>query len=545
MKINPIILQIMNNRGIVSEDEVAEFISDKPQKTYDPFLLPNMEEGVDLILSAIEDEKKICIYGDYDADGVTSVSLLMDVLGHLTENLIYYIPSRFDEGYGLNCDAIDKIKEMGADLIITVDCGSVSYVEVRYAKRIGLDIIVTDHHSMGERVPDCLVINPMHPENRYPFRYLAGVGVAFKLAQAVADVSGLPKSVITRNLDLVGIGTIGDIVPLVDENRTLAKFGLRALNITQRKGLKQLIDSVGLKQGSIKSEDVSFRIVPYINASGRMADADCAAEVMQTKSKASAESGVEKLIGYNNLRKSKQNELYKECQRIVEEKYANDRFILLELENAHEGITGIVAGKLKETYNVPSLIVTPTDENFYKGTGRSIEGVNIHAILKKCEKLFTRFGGHAAACGFTIEKSKIGELRACIESELNSLYEEKPELLNEKASFDAELGAENIDDDLINQMQLLEPFGRDNQKPVFGIQLKAKDISRMGNEKQYLRFTGILSDGRNIKCVSFKKADKIENAIESSNGNVRITGNITKEFWNGKSYLQIEVYDAE
>ena len=218
MEINPIIIQLLKNRGIDSEEEMLEFLSDKPQKTYDPFLLPDMEAGVDLILAEIKAGSRICIYGDYDADGITSTALMMDVLRKLTtdDKLGYYIPSRFEEGYGLNMEAIKTIADSGADFIITVDCGSVSYEEARYARELGMRILVTDHHNITDVMAACLLINPKHPKSQYPFKALSGCGVAFKVAQGIQQKAGLPKSVLTEVLDLVAIGTIGDIMPLID-----------------------------------------------------------------------------------------------------------------------------------------------------------------------------------------------------------------------------------------------------------------------------------------------------------------------------------------
>lgn len=279
MILQPRVIELLHKRGLSTEEEIEEFLSARPQKTYDPFLLLNMEAGVDLILSSIEDEEKICIYGDYDADGITSTAVLMEVLSQLTDNLAYYIPSRFEEGYGLNCEALDKIKAAGVDLVVTVDCGSVSCMEVEHAKEIGLKILVTDHHTIKDQQADCLLINPKQPGCPYPFKELAGVGVAFKLAQAIAAETGLDKRVVNRTLDLVGIGTIGDIVPLVDENRTLAKYGIRAVNVSQRPGLTALIEGVSLKQGDICSENISYVIVPHLNASGRMESARTAAKL--------------------------------------------------------------------------------------------------------------------------------------------------------------------------------------------------------------------------------------------------------------------------
>ena len=242
MNINPIIKRLLQNRGIVSEEDIREFLSDKPQKTYDPFLLPNMEAGVDLILSAVKENLNICVYGDYDADGITSTVLMMSILEHLTDRsrLSYYIPSRFEEGYGLNQEAIKAISEAGADMIITVDCGSVSFDEVEYAKELGLKILVTDHHNITDVMADCILINPKHPDSSYPFKELSGCGVAFKVAQALQKKSGMPKSVLTEVLDLVAIGTVGDIMPLLDENRTMTKFGLKVINYGKRKSLQKL-----------------------------------------------------------------------------------------------------------------------------------------------------------------------------------------------------------------------------------------------------------------------------------------------------------------
>lgn len=282
LNISPTILKLLNNRGIADEEEIAEFLSDRPQKTYDPSLLDDIETGVDLILSEIEKGSSICIYGDYDADGITSTSLMLSILGHLMpkERLDYYIPSRFEEGYGLNMEAVKHIAESGAGMIITVDCGSVSSEEVKYAQELGLKIVVTDHHNITDRMADCLLINPKKPKNAYPFRDLSGCGTAFKVAQVIQKKAGLPKSVLTEVLDLVAIGTIGDIMPLVDENRTMVKFGIKMINTGRRPGLRKLIEGAGLKVGNINSENVGFVIVPHLNASGRIEDASQAVRLL-------------------------------------------------------------------------------------------------------------------------------------------------------------------------------------------------------------------------------------------------------------------------
>ena len=428
MSINPIIKKLLNNRGIETEEDILEFLSDKPQKTYNPFLLPDMEAGVDLILSEIEKQSNIWIYGDYDADGITSTSLMMSVLSHLTDEklLNYYIPSRFEEGYGLNKEAIEYIASQGCNLLITVDCGSVSYDEVEYAKALGLKVLVTDHHNITDVMADCLLINPKHPDSKYPFKELSGCGVAFKVAQALQQKSGMPKQVLTEVLDLVAVGTVGDIMPLVDENRTMVKFGLKVLNLARRKGLRKLMEGTSLHIGKISSENISFVIVPHLNASGRIEDASQAVELLLGScSDSRLDEIVNDVIKKNNMRKKLQAELFKQCQAEIDRDDLDD-LILIHAEDAHEGIAGIVAGKLKETYYRPSIIVTTTgvDGDELKGTGRSIEGVNLYELLKSQEELFLKFGGHAGACGFSLKKENLPALRQGLEKEMGSKTEE-------------------------------------------------------------------------------------------------------------------------
>lgn len=544
MKIHPKLEEILNKRGIVGDSEISEFLSDKPKKTYDPFLLLNMEEGVDLILSSIDQGERICIFGDYDADGITSTTVLMEVLSNLTDNLTYYIPSRFDEGYGLNCKAIEKIKADNVDLIVTVDCGSVSFEEVEYAKSLGLKILVTDHHTIADRIADCPVINPMQPGCPYPFKRLAGVGVAFKLAQAIVNVTGLPKSVVTRTLDVVGIGTIGDIVPLIDENRTIAKYGIRMLNLTERAGVSSLIEGVSLEKGKINSGNVSFAIVPHINAAGRMEHAYTAAEVMMAKNTEDARAGVSKLVKFNNMRKSRQEATFAECEELIAEKYSEDSFLVIELEDAHEGITGIVAGKIKEQYYKPAVIVTSIGDGLVKGTGRSIPGVNLYRMLKENSSLFIKFGGHAAACGFSMKKENVDELRKNLNKSMEILIKETPDIMVEKLEVDAFLEADDMCLEFAKELELLEPFGAENPQPVFSFRGKPDNVKKMGSKGQYTRFTATLENGREHSCVIFKNAPAFDEILKS--GTYRnITGTLECQTWNGREYLQTTVLSIE
>lgn len=543
MNLEPKIIELLHKRGLDTEEDIEEFLTARPQKTYDPFLLLNMEAGVDLILSAIEEDEKICIYGDYDADGITSTVVLMETLSQLTDQVSYYIPSRFDEGYGLNCTALDKIKAAGVDLVVTVDCGSVSCEEVDYARRIGLKILVTDHHTIKDQIADCLVINPMQPGCPYPFKHLAGVGVAFKLAQAIAAETGLDKRIINRTLDLVGIGTIGDIVPLVDENRTLAKYGIRATNVSKRPGLTALLEGVSLKQGSICSENISYIIVPHLNASGRMDSARVAARLMLEKQKDSVQDGVDKLIACNQRRKQLQAETFEQCRQLVETRYRGDLFYVIDLPEAHEGITGIVAGKVKETYNRPTVIVTPTAGHCLKGTGRSIEGVNIYELLSENRELFQRFGGHSAACGFTMKEENLELLRQNLNQSMERLLDEKPFLFDARMQADLELRAQDVNLRLVEQMQLLEPFGCENPQPLVKLHLRPQAMRRIGSQGQYTRFTGILDDQRELSCVIFRNAGEYDEILQVGAA-VDMIGTLSSQTWNGKTYLQFTVSEA-
>ena len=493
MELNETIIRLLNNRGIISEEDIAEFLSDKPQKTYDPSLLDDISAGVDLILSEIRKGTKICIYGDYDADGITSTSLMLSVLGHLMpkERLDYYIPSRFEEGYGLNMEAVKHIAESGAGMIITVDCGSVSSEEVAYARELGMKIVVTDHHNITDKMADCPLINPKKPGNSYPFRELSGCGVAFKTAQVIQQRAGLPKSVLTEVLDLVAIGTIGDIMPLTDENRTMVKFGLKMINMGRRPGLRKLIEGAGLKTGAITSENVGFVIVPHLNASGRIEDASQAVRLLTAEEGYSGiEEIVEDLLHKNRERKRLQAEAYKSCTAGLDRSNLQD-FLLIESKDAHEGIAGIACGRIKDTYYRPSAILTPTGSHgeLLKGTGRSIDGVNLYQLLKKHEDLFEKFGGHGAACGFTMKKENLEPLREGLLADMAELAASDPELFVRKYPVDMKLGMGEINIAFAEQLELLAPFGNGNPKPLFEIEnVTMEDVRFMGNENQHVRF---------------------------------------------------------
>lgn len=539
IEIHPILREILKKRDITEEADIIEFLSDKPSLTYDPFLLKDLEAGVDFLLSSIEQNKKICIYGDYDADGVTSISLLMEVLSHLTENLTFYIPSRFDEGYGLNKDAIELIRNQGADLIVTVDCGSVSYQEVEFGKSIGLSFIVTDHHNINDRQADCILINPKQEGCPYPFKHLAGCGVAFKLAQGIQRKAGLPKSVLNGVLDLVAIATIGDIVPLVGENRTLTKYGMGIINGGKRPGLNYLIQETGLTPGKIKSENIAYIIVPHLNAAGRMLDARIGVELLTTANREQIVKNTALLIENNKERKKIQEEAFCKCRDIIASEGFEDLFYVLAPKEIHEGIAGIVAGKIKDEYGRPTILVTESGgDGCLKGTGRSINGVNLYDILKKHEDLFLKFGGHSGACGFLLKENGLDELRERLNKDLALLLQDHPNLFDPSLSVDLVVTGDEFNFGLMEALEKLAPFGCKNERPVFQISgVKMANINFMGPNRQHVRFSGISSSGKGLSCILFQKAQGYQDLLV--NGSVLdLAGYPEVNVWNGEAKIQ-------
>lgn len=535
-----LIKSLLKNRGISGGEEIEEFLSPNPKLTFDPFLMKDMEGAVERILIALDKKEQICIYGDYDADGVCGVSLLMDIFQKLGANYSYYIPSRFDEGYGLNREAIEKIKERGTDLIITVDCGSSSYYEVIKAKELGMDIIVTDHHNLGPVHIPCLLINPKQEDCPYPEKNLCGCGVTFKLAQALSRRMPhlLSKSDLNSVLDLVAIATVGDIVSLLGENRTMVKYGLKSIKGKKRPGLIHLINSIGLRPGELKSDNLAYIIVPHLNAAGRMVSAKAGIKLLTSNNEEHWKEAAHNLVACNEERKKLQMASYEEAVIKINQLYPHEKFIILELPDAHEGITGIVAGKLKDKYNCPVIVVTPTGEDQLKGTGRSIEGINLYDILAKHESLFEKFGGHSGACGFTMDKSNLTALREGLKVFADNLYEKEPSIFLPKLIIHGEISPSQLDKELATDILKLEPFGHKNPKPVFA--MRKVPVSRpfyMGDNNQHVRF-----EVGSIKCVFFNGSERFDK-LYSPEQVMDIAGFPEINRWNGNEKIQLLVED--
>lgn len=541
-----IVESILRCKGITEKEEIEEFLSDKPQKTYDPFIIKNMTEAVGRVIYHINMRNKIVIAGDYDVDGVTATSLLLEFFGGITNNIDYYIPNRFTEGYGLNLDAIKHIKEeMGADLIITVDNGISSVEEVDYANQLGLEVIVTDHHNPPEKLPNCLIIDVKQEGDNYPFKELCGCGIAFKLAQAIQKTLGLPKSTLSRLLDLVTLGTICDIVPLVDENRTLIKYGLKNINANKRLGISVLRQIVGLKDKEITAGRIGFVIGPCFNAAGRLKDAKYGVQLLLSKDVGTATKLSKYLYDLNRERRSVQETGEKLCKSIVEKSYIDNDFLVLRADNISEGVIGIVAGKIKDIFYKPTLVVTKSEDGHLKGSGRSISGINIYEEMKTCSDLFLGFGGHEMACGFSIEEDKLDELRSRLDFRAKRIKKETPDIFVPKLNIMTEIASNELTIELVDDISKLEPYGMGNPKPLFvvkNIEVDSAKTRGCGTEGKHLKFVGN-SDNITLDGIGFSLTERYIGIGQPDTVDIAFSVDINE--WNGNVKPQMVIEDLK
>ncbi|WP_270646700.1 single-stranded-DNA-specific exonuclease RecJ [Paeniclostridium hominis] len=509
MKISPEIGQILKNRGINSEEDAEIFINPSLDYLRDPFLMKDMEKAVYRIEYAIENNQNIWIYGDYDVDGVSSTSVLCLYFDSIGFPVKYYIPNRLEEGYGINEDAIGVLKNQGCDLLISVDCGITSVKEVELANQLGIDVIITDHHEVQDEIPNAYaVINPKQENCNYPFDMLCGCGVAFKLIQALTPAEEF-KTSMYNYLEIVTLATICDIVPLVDENRIIVKNGLKLMKDGINLGLKELIKVCGIDTDKIGSSHVGFSIGPRINASGRLGYSYLGVELFTTKSKEEAIEIASLLEDKNNERQMIEAKMYQEAEDIIngDERYKDDKVLVISNKGWQHGVIGIVASKLTEKYYKPTILLTIEDEEA-TGSARSIKGFSIFDTLVKCSDLLGKFGGHEQAAGLSMDKNNIDELRRRVNEIAD--YNLTDEDMIENISVEFELNEGSIDFNLIEELHSLEPFGMSNPSPRFIIRdLEIRSIFRMGKEKNHLKLN--LEKDKVYECVGFNMAYMAEN----------------------------------
>ena len=533
--ISKLIARILVKRNIIEDEKINVFLNPTRKDFYNPFLMPDMEKAVDRIIKAIENNEKIMIFGDYDVDGITSITVLKKFLLDRNANVSQYIPNRLFEGYGLNKDAIAKIAEDKFDLMITVDCGISGVEEVEYANSLGLETIVTDHHEPGEILPNAIaVVDAKRKDNIYPFNQLAGVGVVFKLIQAISQRLNLEEKEYLKYLDLVCVGTISDIVPLVDENRVIAKLGLKLVEVTKNIGLKTLLEVSGYKQ--IDSTTISFGIAPRINACGRMGHEQEALKLFLTEDANEAKEIALRLNEYNKERQEIEKRIFEEAVQEIENTDKEKDVIVLGKENWHHGVIGIVSSKITDLYFKPSILIC-FEEKVGKGSGRSVPGFDLYEALSNCNNHISRFGGHSMAVGITVEKDEFEDLKKDFEEYAqNSNIRDIIPIIE----IDETVGLKDINIRDIAELKLLEPFGEANKTPLFLCKnLKIHSIRAL-SEGKHLKLS-LRDDNFWLDAIGFNQGHLTEEYRIGDK--VDVVGTLEINQYNGRQSIQINLKD--
>lgn len=535
--IEPFAAFLLCAKGMTDEFEVESFLYDTD--LIDPFTLPDMAEAVERVSAAIDNGERITVFGDYDADGVTSTALLYSYLVSRGANVDCYIPDREGEGYGMNNCAIDTLKERGTNLIITVDNGISAIEEIKYASALGIDVVVTDHHRVGEVLPEAIAVVDPHREDAFcEFTEWAGVGVAFKLICALDDSDGY--DLLQEYGDLVALGTVADIVSLKGENRILVRSGIAFMNAaltegTLRTGLKALMDICD-PSGVIDSGSLAFRFAPRINAAGRMATAGRALQLLLAEDKSEAEDIAREISDANTMRQSVESGITESAIEIIENNshIKNSKVIVVNGENWHQGVIGIVASRLVERYGKPCIVISE-NETGAKGSGRSIEGFSLYDALSYCESLLTQYGGHILAAGLSIESDKINDFRKMINEYADTLESVVPVL-----NIDCKLNPHSINTDILVATEILEPYGADNPQPLFGLyNMELVSVQPVGNGK-HLRLS-LRKNGCSVNAIMFSATlTDFQYAISDK---VDLAVRLSANEYMGKTQVSVQVKD--
>ncbi len=534
--ISTLLANIFINKGITEKKDIELFINPTRDDFHDPYEMPDMEKAVNRILKAIDKNEKTIIYGDYDVDGITSITVLKKFFLDRGFEVGTYIPNRLNEGYGLNKEAVKEIADQGYKLIITVDCGISGIEEIEYAYSLGLEVIVTDHHEPLEEIPKAVaVVDCKRKDNKYPFNGLAGVGVSFKLIQALSQKLDLDSKEYLKYLDIVAIGTISDIVPLVDENRVITKLGLKLLEQTRNQGLKQLIKSSGYN--SINSTTVSFGIAPRINACGRMGHEQEALKLFLTNNIEESREITDNLNNYNRSRQDIEKKILTEAINLIEtKKLEKNNSLVLASENWHHGVIGIVASKITELFFKPTILLN-IEGDIAQGSGRSVPGFDLHKALIDSSEYLEKYGGHEMAVGLTLKTDNIDNF----EKKFEELAKEaKTEEIIPIIKIDQEINDKDITLENVKSLDLLEPYGEANKMPLFLYRNLKIDSIRA------------LSEGKHIK-LTLRDKNTIINAIGFNMGyytnefligdKIDVVGHLEINKFNNVESVQINLSD--
>lgn len=527
-KVHPKIMQLIVSRGYKTEAEISKFLYPNKQNFHNPYLLKDMDRFVNRVKEAMSKNQKILIFGDYDVDGVSACAIMIKTFEKLNYSVDYYLPNRYIDGYGLTNETLDKIKNTKSpDLIITVDCGISCYKEVEYAKSIGIEIIITDHHEIPEILPDCICLNAKLKNQEYPFNGLCGTGLAFKISQAILGECA------DEFLPIAAIATIADIVPLLDENRAIVKLGMSLFDKFLPLGIKAMIKDQKISLSNISSTDISFKIAPKLNASGRMGDAEDSLLLYLEKNPVKIKQQINKILAHNLERQKLCNLVYDDCKnRLKNENISKIRSIVLYDEKWDQGILGIVCARLLEEYNRPVFLFSKID-NILKGSARSLPDINIHLLLSNLSDILETFGGHTVAAGLSLDVKNFNEFKRRVNSYIF-------QNINDKAFmpiqyYDMEISEDEISLDFVKNLSLLEPFGCENQVPKFKIDTNRLSILPMKNcpnhanlnldKKLSLVYFNYLKDQYKLKHAKNKSV-----IFEFQKSDYKIQKGIVKEF---------------
>ena len=528
-QISPRLACLIRNRDVIGEEAVDRYLNGTISDLYDGMLMKDMDKAIDILKEKILEDKKIRVIGDYDIDGVNATYILLEGLERLGADVDSDIPDRISDGYGLNRHLVERAYEAGVDTLITCDNGIAAADEIAYGKEMGMTVIVTDHHEVpfdeqdGEkryRIPPAdAVMDPKQPDCLYPFKGLCGAAVAYKLMEALWESMGKDSADLDDLIENVAIATIGDVMDLDDENRIFVKEGLQMLRRTKNPGLKALIECTGIDKNSLNSYHIGFVLGPCINASGRLDTAKRALELLRAGTQKEADILAGDLKALNDSRKDMTEEAVKQAEEQVETTtISKDKVLVVYLPDCHESLAGIVAGRIRENYYKPVFVLTDAEEGV-KGSGRSIDGYHMYEELNKCKELLTKFGGHRLAAGLSLPKENVGKFREMLNKNCTLTEEE----MKEKVTIDMEMPFGCVTEGLVKELELLEPFGKGNTKPVFA----ARDVTLLGarilgKNRNVLKLQVQDVNGYRIEAMLFHHADDFLGKLEEQYGKTEV-----------------------
>lgn len=542
LEIPPLLAMMLDIRGITKEEDVINFLQENKDFS-DPFLMKDMDKAVERITTAVENGEKICVYGDYDADGVTSTSLLYSYLrDSLGADVMFYIPTRTGEGYGMNKGAVDKIHSLGVTLIITVDNGISAREEIDYANSLGIDTVITDHHMPSGAIPKAVaVVNAHQQDDKSPFKDFSGVGVAFKLVMAIEGEYADVDSLLENFSDIATLGTIGDIVPLVGENRTLVKNGLRHIQNSDRIGINAMKQESGIAEKEINSSNVAFTLVPRINAGGRLGSSEKSVNLLLTEDEDEAVTIADKLGMDNRERQSIEKEILASIDEEVRRtpNIVNDKILVFAGKGWHQGVVGIAASRIKDIYDKPTIIIGIDDDGVARGSGRSVEGFSLCDAVFACSEHLTHYGGHPMAVGISLEKEKINDFRKAINA-----YCKDIKMPYNILHIDCKLNPNQLDLSILDCLSYIEPCGASNPSPIFGLyNMTIIATKEIGNGK-HMRITLSRGQGQvpvyavyfnhNFQSCSYRNGDIVDVAVR-----------LDRNIYNGQENLSVIIKDIK